>query len=271
MTFVLPPHIPRYRVLLVPQEGEGMRLDALMFLWFDRWPKEELTQGIANGLVTDDSGTPLKEDMQVHRGMRIHIYIPGIAPTGPPPEFPEILYEDDDIIALNKPSGMLAHPSGNAFAWAVVSLSKWRWPDHHIGLAHRLDKDTSGIQVLTKNKKANRFLKEALANRDVKKEYEALVEGDITWRERIINEPIGLAGGVIRIKRDVKQDGDVAKTTVKLVASKPSLHHVRCRIHTGRTHQIRVHLTSIGNRIIGDRLSGVPPEVFLHCLEHVPN
>jgi 23S rRNA pseudouridine1911/1915/1917 synthase len=268
MTQSLPPNIPPYRLLIVPKEGEGMRLDTLLFRWFGNWPEEELTLGMANGLVTDTEGVPLEQEVRVHKGMNIHIYIPGIAPTTPPPSFPEILYEDEDLIVLNKPPGMLAHPSGNAFTWAVISLSKLRWPSHHIELVHRLDRDSSGIQVLTKNTEANRFLKKALANRNVEKEYDALVQGNISWKERIIDEPLGPDGGIIRIKRGIKKDGAPAKTTVRLVGSTPSFHHVRCQIHTGRTHQVRVHLASIGNRIIGDRLYGVPPEVFLHTLKH---
>jgi len=172
------------------------------------------------------------------------------------------------VIALDKPPGLLAHPSGFAFAWAVIGLAKARWPDDRIDLVHRLDRDTSGVIVLTRDLEANRFLKGAIKAGDCEKDYEAFSRGEIPWPERVIDGAIGPDDGVIRIKMAITEDGLPARTDVKVVATQPGMTHIGCRIHTGRTHQIRVHLDSVGHGLVGDRMYGVAPEVFLHTLDH---
>lgn len=165
---------------------------------------------------------------------------------------------------------MLCHPAGTNFEWALVSLAKLRFPDEEVDLVHRIDRDTSGLVVLTRNRAANRELKEVMKAGGFHKEYEAIVKGCVPWEEREIDLPIGPAGGEIRIQMAARPDGQPAMTMVEVVGRGRENTLVRCVLRTGRTHQIRVHLATVGFPILGDRLYGVAPEIFLRSLEGAP-
>jgi 23S rRNA pseudouridine1911/1915/1917 synthase len=200
-------------------------------------------------------------------GELLHIFIPGIAPAGPPPPFPPILHEDDRVVVIDKPPGLLTHPAGTDYAWAVVSLAKARWPD--ADLVHRIDKDTSGVLVLAKDDEATRLLKTAFHDGHVRKRYLAITRGRPTWDRLVCEQPIGPAGGPIRIQMAVRADGLAAHTEFEVLERHASadLALVACDLFTGRTHQIRVHLAHAGHAILGDRMYGVPPDVFLRAWE----
>jgi 23S rRNA pseudouridine1911/1915/1917 synthase len=252
----------------VPEGGSGTRLDRLLSRWFRDWSRSALVRGIKQGLVTDDSGRVLRPSFQVKAGQQIHIAIAGIAPSEAPPPFPPIVYEDDQVVAIDKPSGLVAHPTGSAFVWSVISLAKMRWPEAQMDLCHRLDRDTSGVLVLTKDKVANQHIKASFKAGRVDKVYEAICRGTIEWDEMDCTAPIGPRGEEIRIQQGVRADGAVASTQFEVLGRKAGLSRVRCQIGTGRTHQIRVHLEHLGYPVLGDRLYGVAPEVFLHTLKH---
>jgi 23S rRNA pseudouridine1911/1915/1917 synthase len=254
-----------FRALEVPDKGAGMRLDRFLSRWFADYSRSALARGIKAGLVTDEEGKPLRASQTVRTGDRLRIWIPGLAPGTEAPPFPPILFEDDRLVVIDKPAGLLTHPAGNEFAWAVISLAKERWPE--ADLVHRIDKDTSGILVISKDPETNRLLKAAFHDDRVDKEYEALCRGTIPWEEAVLEGPIGPADGPIRIQMAVRPDGQEAHTTVRVLGRNGVMTRVRCRIRTGRTHQIRVHLAHAGFSLVGDRLYGVPPEVFLHAWE----
>ncbi len=258
----------RYRAIPVPASCDGMRLDRFLARRFADRSRAWWVDGIRRGLVRDGREVALRPSFRVRAGQELRVYLPGIAPTGEPPPLPPILHEDPRVVVFDKPPGLLAHPAGTDFVWALVSLAKARWPDRRVDLVHRLDRDTSGCLVVTKDEEANRFLKEAVAARGVHKEYEALVRGEIPWDRRHLRAPIGPAEGPIRIQMAARPDGQPAHTEVHVLRRSPRLTWVRCLLHTGRTHQIRVHLAHAGFPLLGDRLYGVPPEVFLHALEH---
>jgi 23S rRNA pseudouridine1911/1915/1917 synthase len=261
---------PFHRELRVPANAAGMRLDRFLALRFRDRSRSELKKGIVAGEVTDETGRPLRASWTVKADELLHIRIPGIAPVGPPPPFPAVLYEDDRVVALDKPPGLMAHPSGTRFVYALVGLARDRWPDDDVDLVHRLDKDTSGVILLTKDMAANAFLKRWMNGGGCRKEYVAVARGNPAWDERVIEAPIGYANGPIRIQMGVVPDGLPARTDVTVLERRPDddLVLVRCRLHTGRTHQIRVHLEHVGLPILGDVMYGVPPEVFLDTLEH---
>lgn len=256
---------PTTRSLPVPEGVDGMRLDHFLRAWFRTFSRTQLARGIRAGQVTCD-GRVLRAGTRVRPGMRLEIGIDGIAPTSGPPPFPDIVHESDGLVVLNKPSGLLCHPTGAAFAWSVIGLAKERWP--RAELVHRLDRDTSGCLAVTTDPELNRALKIAIAEGRTKKVYQALCKGEIPWEEQVIEGPIGPADGEIRIQMAVRPDGKSARTDVTVLGRRHGLTRVRCRIHTGRTHQIRVHLAHAGFPLLGDRLYGVPPEVFLHSLDH---
>lgn len=259
---------PKTRVICVPERGAGLRLDRLLSAWFNDWSRSELVRGIKQGLVSDGTGRILRPSSQMRLGQEIHIGIPGIAPSEPPPPFPPILFEDEKIVVIDKPAGMVAHPSGSAFVWSVIALARMQWPDKEMDLCHRLDRDTSGVLVLTKNKAANQFIKASFKAGRVHKQYEAICKGVIFWTEEHCSAPIGPKEEEIRVQQGVREDGATASTYVKVLARKSQMSRVSCRIGTGRTHQIRVHLNYLGYPLLGDRLYGVEPQVFLHTLQH---
>ncbi len=257
-----------HRALVVPEAGAGLRLDLFLSLRFSEWSRSALARGIRAGLVRDDAGRPLRASTTVRAGQALRLYIPGLAPGSPAPPLPPILYEDDRVVVLDKPPGLPCHPGGAAFTWAVVGLARARWPGlAHVDLAHRLDKETSGALVLTKDVEANAFLKALFKEGGADKEYLALCRGHVPWAHQLIDAPIGEADGPIRIQRAVRDDGQSARTEVWVEARNTSaawpMTRVRIRLYTGRTHQIRVHLAHVGASLVGDRMYGVPPEVFL--------
>lgn len=267
MTEVLRP-----RVLEVPGVAAGMRLDRFLAARFQDWSRSGFSKAIKDGQVRDPEGRPLRASRTLKEGEPLHLWIPGIGATTEPPPFPEVLYEDDRVIVLDKPAGLVTHPAGTRWSWAVVSLAKERWPDERVDLVHRLDKDTSGTLVLTRDLDANRVLKKRFGEGRVVKIYRAVCRGHIPWDSRSLEGPIGSADGEIRIQMAVREDGLPARTDVEVLRRGGSdvqpLTWVQCRLFTGRTHQIRVHLAHAGFPLLGDRLYGVPEAVFLHSLHH---
>ena len=173
----------------------------------------------------------------------------------------EILYEDDDIIVVNKPKGMVVHPAnGNpdgTLVNAVMAICKDSLSgiggEIRPGIVHRLDKNTSGAIIIAKNDKAHINLSEQLKNHEIKKTYIALVRGVVKENNATINMPIGRSKKY-RKKMDVDKNGKEAITHFKVLKRYKDCTLLEINIETGRTHQIRVHLSHIGYPIIGDEV-----------------
>ena len=171
----------------------------------------------------------------------------------------DILYEDDDIIVVNKPKGMVVHPAnGNpdgTLVNAIMSICKDSLSgiggEIRPGIVHRLDKDTSGVIIVAKNDKAHINLSEQIKNHEVEKTYMAIVRGNVKENEATINMPIGRSNKD-RKKMAVTKTGKNAVTHFKVIARFNNYTLLEIKIETGRTHQIRVHLAEIGYPIIGD-------------------
>lgn len=171
----------------------------------------------------------------------------------------DVLYEDNDIIVVNKEKGMVVHPANGNLEHTLVNALMAKCKDSlsgiggeiRPGIVHRLDKDTSGIIVVAKNDKAHINLSEQLKNHEMKKTYIALVRGNVEEEEATINMPIGRSKKD-RKKMDVDKNGKNAITHFKVLKRYEEYTLLEVKIETGRTHQIRVHLSHIGHPIIGD-------------------
>jgi 23S rRNA pseudouridine1911/1915/1917 synthase len=202
-----------------------------------------------------------KPSFKLRGGERIAILLPETLETGIEPEnIPlDILYQDEDIAVVNKPSGLVVHPAAgnehgtlvNALLYAVKDLSGIGG-EIRPGIVHRLDKDTSGVLVVAKNDKAHNALCEQFKTRSLEKHYRAVVDGKMKEEGRI-EAPIG------RDPRDRKrmavvENGRPSVTEWKVLTSLKGASYVDVHLLTGRTHQIRVHMKSIGHPVLGDRI-----------------
>lgn len=180
----------------------------------------------------------------------------------------DILYEDSDVIVVNKPQGMVVHPAPGNLSGTLVNALLFHCKDlsgingvNRPGIVHRIDKDTSGILVVAKNDNAHQKLAEQLKEHTMTREYIALVEGVINSDEGTVDAPLG-RHPVDRIKMSVIKNGRNAITHFKVLERFKANTLVKCILETGRTHQIRVHMTHIGHPIVGDPVYGYKKQKF---------
>ena len=176
----------------------------------------------------------------------------------------DILYEDDDVLIVNKPKGMVVHPSAGHTSGTLVNAIMFHCKDNlsgingvlRPGIVHRIDKDTTGALLVCKNDNAHRNLAEQLKEHSIRRRYRAIVAGVLKEDEGTIEGPIG-RHPIDRKKMAVNyKNGKDAVTHYKVLERFKNATYVECRLETGRTHQIRVHMTSIGHPLLGDEVYG---------------
>lgn len=173
----------------------------------------------------------------------------------------DVVYEDDDVLVVNKPQGMVVHPAPGHANHTLVNALLYHCPlstingEFRPGIVHRIDKDTSGLLMVAKNDQAHRCLAAQLKAKTTKREYIALVHGRIKENSGTIDAPLGRSHKD-RKKQAVVEGGRHAVTHFQVIERFNAFTLIKCRLETGRTHQIRVHMTSIGHPLAGDPLYG---------------
>ena len=241
----------------------------------------EITRSQLKNLINDGhvtvNGQAVKPKYKVQAGDKISLVKPEPQSLELTPEnIPlDIVYEDDDVIVVNKPQGMVVHPAPGHPDHTLVNALLYHSPLSTIngtfrpGIVHRIDKDTSGLLMVAKNDLAHQSLAEQLRNKTNKREYLALVYGQIKEDEGTIDAPLG-RNPQDRKKQAVVKGGRHAVTHFKVIKRYDNFTLVKCILETGRTHQIRVHMKYIGHPLVGDPLYG-PRKVigkdgqFLHA------
>jgi 23S rRNA pseudouridine1911/1915/1917 synthase len=255
-------------VLQGEKEDEGKRIDVFLAAELD-YTRSYIKKLIVDGLVFVN-GKTVKPSYKVKENDEVVLNIPEAEKIDVLPEnIPlDILYEDDDIIVINKPQGMVVHPAPGNYSGTLVNALLYHCKNLsgingilRPGIVHRLDKDTSGVMVVAKNDKAHISLSNQIKERSVFKKYVAIVEGVIKDEEGKIEAPIG-RHPVDRKKMAVIEDGRYALTLYKVLERFKENTLVEAVIKTGRTHQIRVHMAYIGHPIVGDHVYGFKRQKF---------
>lgn len=249
----------------VPVEAEGSRLDQFLVRQLDGHTRSSLTRLIREGRVLVDGLAASKPGLGVRAGMQVEIAIPA-----PPSEdllhepIPlDIVLEDDDLLVVNKPAGLVVHPGHGCRSGTLVNALLGRGTPlaaaggrQRPGIVHRLDRETSGVMVVAKTDAAHRALSLSFARREVRKQYTALVWGQPEPSSGTISRRIGRSR-THRTRMSVRAPrGREATTHFKTVQCMPGFALLEVEIETGRTHQIRVHMQALNHSVVGDSRYG---------------
>jgi 23S rRNA pseudouridine1911/1915/1917 synthase len=242
------------RRITVPPIGDGYQLDALIKAYLALDAAQSVRQAMKLGLVTNADHAICQVDRIVSTGdvLRLDLNLLAEQLVTPPKLSP--IFENEDMLVLDKAANQLVHPAGGGFEWTVIDVVRLNHPHADIDLCHRLDRQTSGVLVLTKNKRANALIKRAFEARSVVKNYRAIVSGDPSNATFSCNDPIGHANDDSRVRRKISSYGQSAHTDFIVQQRCTGFAQLECKPITGRSHQIRVHLAHLGLPIIGDRL-----------------
>ncbi len=248
---------------VVPPEAAEERLDRWLTAQFPDVSRSQVQKWIREGRVLLDSEPVSKGGVRLEGGERVTVLKPPPTPTVPEPEpIPlDVLYEDDQVLVVNKPAGLVVHPAPGHPSGTLVNALLARYPQlaqdgmERPGIVHRLDKDTSGVLIVAKNTAALEFLQRQFRRREVQKEYLALVHGHPDSTRGVIGAPIG-RDPRHRQRLWVVPEGRPATTEFEVQERFPGYALLLVRPVTGRTHQIRVHLAAIGHPVVGDPVYG---------------
>ena len=253
-------------VFTVPEELEEERFDAVVASLSEGQSRSYLKNLIKDGSVLLN-GKTAKPGTRVHENDVITLVLPEkIVPDILPENIPlDILYEDDDILVVNKPKGMVVHPAPGHYSGTLVNAVMYHCGESlsgingvmRPGIVHRIDRDTTGSVIICKNDAAHNSIAQQLQEHTIVRRYFAILYDNIAEDEFTVNQPLG------RDPRDrkrmaVRSDGKRAVTHCKVLKRFGQYTYVECRLETGRTHQIRVHMAYIGHPLLGDFTYGAP-------------
>ena len=260
-------------MILIFDREEKTRLDSYLSEVLEDMSRSHIQKLIKDGGITV-SGKRVKSGYQLSGGEEIFVpeeepEIPEILPENIPLD---IVYEDEDVIVINKPKGMVVHPAAGHNTGTLVNALLYHCRDSlsgingvlRPGIVHRIDMDTTGLLIACKNDRAHRAIAEQLAEHSITRRYLALVHGTFSETEGCIDKPIA------RSEKDRKKmavaplgKGKEAITHYRVLARYRDASLIECRLETGRTHQIRVHMSSIGHPLFGDCVYGLKRDRYL--------
>lgn len=244
-------------------DEEGMRIDKLLSLKMKDVSRSHI-QNIIDGKNVSINDKAVKSSYKAKDGDIITVTIPEAVELSVEPQDIKIniIYEDNDVIVVDKEQGMVVHPAPGNYSGTLVNALLYHCKDLsgingiiRPGIVHRIDKDTSGILVIAKNDFAHTKLAEQFKEHSINREYIALVEGSMKTEEGTIDQPLG-RNPRDRMKYAVVRDGKRAVTHYKLIENYSQNALVKCKLETGRTHQIRVHMAFIHHPLVGDLVYG---------------
>ena len=252
-------------ILQPEKEEQGTRLDAWLAAHVEGLSRSGAVKLLEEGRVTC-GGKALEKKHKVRGGETIELALPEPEPQELLPEnIPlDIVYEDEDVIVINKPKGLVVHPAPGHASGTLVNALLYHCGRDHLstvggeerpGIVHRIDRDTSGLIIAAKNDEAHLKLKEQLQDHTLARIYRCVAYGNFREDSGVVDAPVG-RHPVDRKRMAVVPDGRPAVTHWQVLERYPGFTYLECRLETGRTHQIRVHMAKLGHGILGDTVYG---------------
>ena len=249
-----------------PEEDEiGKRIDVYIAEYKEELSRSRVQKLIENGLVTVN-GKAVKSNYKLRKGDILEVEIPDPEPLEIEAEnIPlDIIYEDKDVVIVNKPQGMVVHPAPGHYSGTLVNALMYHCGNElsgingcmRPGIVHRIDMDTTGSLVICKNDKAHQSLSEQLKVHSIRRIYVAIVHGNIKEDSGTVNAPVGRHPTDRKKMSTHCKNGREAITHYKVLERFGDYTYIQCELETGRTHQIRVHMASIGHPLVGDEVYG---------------
>ena len=249
--------------MIIRCEQEGLRIDVFLSEQVETLSRSGAGQLAEKGKILV-GGKPVKKNYKTHAGDEISFALPEPEPVELLPEnIPlDIRYEDEDVIVINKPKGLVVHPAPGHWSGTLVNALMYHIKDLSTingvirpGIVHRIDKDTSGLLMVAKNDQAHESLAKQLKDKTSLRKYVALVHGEIPHEKGTINAPIGRSKENRKMQA-IREDGKPAVTHFTVLERFEGFTLVELKLETGRTHQIRVHMKYIGYPLAGDPVYG---------------
>lgn len=252
------------KYFLVTDEEEGDRLDVYLSEQLGDMSRSYIQKIIKDNKVTvNDKVEKSKYLVKEDDNIKIEIPEPKLLEVSPENIPIDIVYEDDDVLIVNKPQNMVVHPAPGNYTGTLVNAILYHCKDNlssingviRPGIVHRIDKDTSGLLMIAKNNNSHNFLASQLKDHSITREYEFICHGLVKEDKITVNKPIG-RNPKDRLKMGIVNGGKEAITHFEVIKRFDNFTHIKATLETGRTHQIRVHSMSINHPLLGDILYG---------------